>query len=116
MPCQLIHDGYTLTATIRGGLNVRYRPMTGPAWIATIEWADKLEAQEAAKRVAEAMAQCLVDWDAIDESGETAPITGENVARLPAPTYTSLRNVLSGWDEEKKENTGDQAEKNFAAG
>lgn len=110
MPCELIEDGYTLTAEVHG-LNFRYRPAPGVEWVAGLEWVTRLEPEAGQAKICEMLAARIVEWDATI-GGEPAGVTAGNIAKLPPAVYAGLRAKINSFAEPDS----DDGSKNSEAG
>jgi hypothetical protein len=99
MPALLIHDGYTLDATVRG-LAVRYRPALPEA---VFEYRRGLRGDAAAeaKATTHLLKEHLVGWDAQLRGGDgvvrDADLSAENLRRLPPPLLEGLVDLVCGY-------------------
>ena len=101
----IIRDGYTRRGRIdaierlHDSLDFEFRPML-PEQVEDLDAAvDKCKPKEAAPLVAAAMAEQLTSWSEVEGEGDNekmAPITVDNLRRLPYPLLSRLRKVVAG--------------------
>jgi len=100
----LIHDGYTLEATIApvgpwAALLIRYRPALAENVLEFIHQRDQVRGKEQIKPLMDFLTSHLIGWDARDAKGEILPVMAKNLRGVPYPQLTQVLDHIMGYAE-----------------
>jgi hypothetical protein len=108
MPLSIINDGYTLDGKLpaRGPwpeVKFRYRPALAEDVYEHLNAMRQASGRQQAKAAVDLLGKYLMSWDIEDAKGEVAPVTVENLRRLPQPILAGLVDHVLGYGEAQHE-------------